>query len=118
MALLLIALVQTAGLQEAIDALGGKGGVVAIPPGRHVIKASIRVPNGVTLRGAGAASVLVKCDGVATPLARDAKAGDTTLTVKDVAGFEAGMEIALARMNEGYEPTDMDAWGFDWQHPR
>ena len=50
-------------LQEAVDALGGKGGVVAIPPGRHVLKSSLRVPSGVTLRGAGA--VLVKCDGAA-----------------------------------------------------
>jgi hypothetical protein len=115
--LVLLLLAQTSGIQEAIDALGGKGGVVAIPPGRHVLKRSIRVPGGVTLRGAGAASLLVKCDGAATPLTKAAKAGDATLTVRDVAGFEPGMEIALARLNEGYAPTDMDAWGFDWQHP-
>ena len=117
-AILLLALAQaspTSGLQEAIDALGGKGGVVEIKPGRHVIRRSIRVPGGITLKGAGA--VLVKCDGVATPLVKAAKGGDTTLTVKDVAGLEPGMELALARLNDGYAPTDMDAWGFDWQHP-
>ena len=116
LATLLLALAQD-GLQEAIDALGGKGGVVAVPPGRHVLKRSLRVPSGVTLRGAGAGSLLVKCDGAATPLTRPAKAGDASLEVKDVAGFEPGMEIALARLNDGYAPTDMDAWGFDWQHP-
>jgi hypothetical protein len=116
LATLLLALAQ-AGLQEAVDALGGKGGVVVVPPGRHVLKRSLRVPSGVTLRGAGAGSLLVKCDGAATPLTKAAKAGDASLEVKDVAGFEPGMEIALARLNEGYAPTDMDAWGFDWQHP-
>ncbi|HEX7897881.1 MAG TPA: right-handed parallel beta-helix repeat-containing protein [Planctomycetota bacterium] len=116
-AILLLALAQH-GLQEAIDALGGKGGVVAVPPGRHVLKASIRVPSGVTLRGSGAGSLLVKCDGAATPLTKAAKAGDASVVVKDVAGFEPGMEIALARLNDGYAPTDMDAWGFDWQHPK
>lgn len=107
-------LVQAAGIQEAIDALRGRPGVVTIPPGRHVIKRSIRVPSGVTLRGAGA--VLVKCDGAASPLAKAAKAGDGRIELKDVAGFEPGMEIAFARLNEGYAPTDMDAWGFDGQH--
>lgn len=109
-------LAQTAGIQEAIDALGGKGGVVRIPAGRHVLKASIRVPSGVTLEGKGA--TLVKVDGAATPLAAAAKSGDRRVTVKDAAGFEPGMEIALARLNEGYAPEDMDAWGFDWVHPR
>ena len=117
MRMLALLLLAQAGLQEAVDALGGQGGVVAIPPGRHVLKSSLRVPSGVTLRGAGAASILVKCDGAATPLTKAAKAGDDRLEVKDVAGFEPGMEIALARLNDGYAPTDMDAWGFDWQHP-
>jgi parallel beta-helix repeat protein len=116
--LLLLQLSPTSGLQEAVDALGGREGVVVVPPGRHVLKRSIRVPSGVTLRGSGAASVLVKCDGAATPLARPAKPGDESVTVKDVAGFEPGMEIALARLNEGYAPADMDAWGFDWLHPK
>lgn len=110
-----VALLAQAGIQEAIDALGGRGGLVEIPPGRHVLKRPITVPSGVTLRGAGA--VLVKCDGVATPLAQAAKGGDTLLRVKDASGFEPGMAIALARLNEGYAPTDMDAWAFDGIFP-
>lgn len=73
------------------------------------------MPSGTTLIGAGA--VLVKCDGAASPLVRAAKAGDVRLVIRDAAGFEAGMEVALARLNEGYAPTDMDAWAFDWVHP-
>lgn len=108
----------TFGIQEAVDALPPEGGEVVLAPGRYLLKCSVRVRSKVTLRGAGAATLLVKCDGVATPLTQPCKPGDTTLHVADSAGFEVGMQIALARLNEGYAPEDMDAWGFDWVHPR
>ena len=41
----------TAAIQAALDVQGKTGGEVFLPPGQYLIKGSLRVPTGVTLRG-------------------------------------------------------------------
>jgi parallel beta-helix repeat protein len=48
----------TCGIQEAIDTLGERGGVVELPAGEFPLRRSIQLRPGVTLRGQGAATVL------------------------------------------------------------
>lgn len=43
---------ETAAIQGALDEAGKEGGVVALPPGRHLVAGSLRIPPGVTLQGA------------------------------------------------------------------
>ena len=41
----------TAAIQAALDAQGKPGGEVSLPPGLYLVRGSLRVPTGVTLRG-------------------------------------------------------------------
>lgn len=50
----------TAGIQEAINALPAAGGVVYLPPGRYALRRSIELRSGITIRGEGPATVLVR----------------------------------------------------------
>jgi hypothetical protein len=41
----------TAAIQKALDDAGKSGGCVHLPPGRYLVKGSLRIPPGVTLQG-------------------------------------------------------------------
>lgn len=41
----------TVAIQKALDMAGQAGGVVTLPPGKYLVKASLRIPPGVTLQG-------------------------------------------------------------------
>jgi hypothetical protein len=85
----------TCGIQEAIDALGPAGGVVAIPAGRFVIRRGIRLPDRVTLRGQGPATVLTRQATVFVELTRDADASDLVLRLPTVDGFAPGDQLRI-----------------------
>lgn len=85
----------TCGLQEAIDALSRRGGIVTVPPGTYLLKRSLRLRGNMTLRGSGPATILRKAPEVMSPLAVDAPQGATSVEVRDASGFELGAEVAV-----------------------
>jgi parallel beta-helix repeat protein len=97
----------TSGLQQAIDAAGPVGGLVLIPPGVYPLKQSLVVRSGITLRGAGPATVLRKEPGAVSTLAADCPAKTSEVAVKDTAGFTVGGAVAL---------RDQERVGWDITH--
>ncbi|MCD6359531.1 MAG: right-handed parallel beta-helix repeat-containing protein, partial [Armatimonadetes bacterium] len=85
----------TCGIEEAIAALPREGGEVYLPPGRYLLRRSIWVPGGVTLRGAGAATILMRPPQVQTEVTAAAAAGDRRIQVKDPSGFEVGADVSV-----------------------
>ncbi len=85
----------TGGIQEAIDALPRRGGEVHVLPGTYLIRRSIWVRDNITLRGAGAATVLIRPSERMTKLTAPAEAGDRTVQVEDASGFEVGADISI-----------------------
>jgi len=85
----------TGGIQEAIDALPRCGGEVYIPPGTWLIRRSIWIPDNVTLRGAGASTVLIRPSERMTKLTAAAGAGDTQVQVEDASAFEVGADVSV-----------------------
>lgn len=83
----------TAGIQEAIDRLGSKGGVVTLPPGEFLLRQSVRVRSGVTLQGSGEKTVLRKNKHVGSKLT--AATGGNTARVENASGFREGDEVAF-----------------------
>lgn len=80
----------TCGIQEAIDRLPEAGGVVVVPPGRYVLRQAIVLRSGVTLRGAGPATVLTRGPQVAANLIRAARKGESHVQVDSTQGFRPG----------------------------
>ncbi|MBT4815636.1 MAG: hypothetical protein HON70_08055 [Lentisphaerae bacterium] len=91
----------TSGIQDAIDALPIRGGVVVLPPGEYLLTQSVFPTNNVTLRGSGGSSVLRKCPEIQTAMAEATPKGSTTLKVTDPAGFEVGMQICITSKGLG-----------------
>jgi len=85
----------TCGIEEAIAALPRGGGEVYVPPGRYLLRRSIRVPSGVTLRGAGASTVLLRPSEVQTKITAAADAGATKIEVEDPSLFEVGADVSV-----------------------
>lgn len=50
----------THALQQALNRLSGKGGVLYLPPGRYPVSATLQVPPGVSLIGSGAANSILE----------------------------------------------------------
>ncbi len=83
-------------LQAAVDyvaALGG--GVVEIGAGEFLMRDSLHLRSGVTVRGQGAKTVLRKAPCVRSALALDGDFGEEQVTVEDAAGFEVGSGVAV-----------------------
>lgn len=97
----------TGGIQEAIDALPRRGGEVYVPPGTYLIRRSIWVPSNVTLRGAGASTLLIRPAEVMTRLTAPAEAGATQVQAEDPSGFEVGADASFYtdRMHGWYSTT-------------
>ncbi len=83
----------TAGIQEAVDALGPSGGVVTIPPGEYLLRQAIRIRSGVTLQGAGEKTILRKNKQVGSKLT--AVTVGTKAQVEDATGFHEGDELGF-----------------------
>ena len=83
-------------IQQAIDAAAARGGgTVELAAGVYTLSNSVRLKRNVRLAGAGADTILRKCDGVASGFAVDADYGQTKVTVQDPTGFRAGMGVVV-----------------------
>lgn len=85
----------TWGFQAAIDALPEEGGVVILPEGAFTLRQGLVLRDGVTLRGAGEKTILVRPDHVETRLAVTATTGATFVEVASTEGFKVGDDIAI-----------------------
>jgi hypothetical protein len=95
----------TAGIQEAIDSLAGKPGVVTIPAGTYLLRRSIRVHSGLTLQGTGDDTILTRPKQLGSKLSAPAGKDDRSLHVENSAGFQPGDEIGI------YDQTTVG-----WEH--
>ena len=91
----------TAGIQEAIDALPERGGVLLIPAGTYVVRRSIVLRAGVTLRGEGAASVLTRPPPVVFELTAPSPANRIEAELSTVEGLRPGDEIWINEPTQG-----------------
>ena len=83
-------------LQAAVDYIAGLGGgIVEIGPGEYVMRDSLHLRSGVTVRGQKGRTVLRKADGVDTPLVLDGDFGQQQITVKDPSGLAVGYGAAV-----------------------
>lgn len=84
-------------LQAAVDYVGELGGgVVVIGPGEYLMRDSLHLRSRVTVRGAGAATVLKKDREHRSPLATDGDFGEAAITVMDPEGFAIGRGVYVA----------------------
>src|SRR5262245_14884256 len=84
----------TAGIQEAIDSLRGKPGVVTIPAGTYLLHRAINVHTRVTLQGAEN-TILTRPKQVGSKLAAPATTEDRSLQLESTAGLAPGDEIGI-----------------------
>ena len=85
----------TSGLQEAVDALPERGGIVLVPPGIYPLRRHVHLRSHVTIRGVGQSSLITRTPEVSSALIEDAQAGDTAVQVESTAEFEVGMEVSV-----------------------
>jgi hypothetical protein len=89
-------------LQAAVDyvaALGG--GTVEIGEGEFLMRDSLHLRAGVTVRGRGHATVLRKAPGAVSKLLLDGDFGEEQVTLADPSGFQVGDGIAVWDRNAG-----------------
>lgn len=91
----------TGGIQEAIDSLPQRGGLVILPPGVYPLRRSVVLRSNVVLRGSGPATVLQRPPQVRSLLTAMAKPGDTIVAVENASGFEVGTEVAVQDSQQG-----------------
>ena len=84
-------------IQAAVDYVAQLGGgIVDVGPGEYVMRDSLHMRSGVTLRGAGAETVLKKDAEVRSLLAADGDFGECAITVEKPGGFEVGCGVHVA----------------------
>lgn len=78
-------------LQAAVDYVGQLGGgVVEVGPGEYLMRDSLHMRTGVTVRGSGEATVLKKPASKRSLLAADGDFGEEAITVVDPENFNVG----------------------------
>jgi parallel beta-helix repeat protein len=83
-------------LQAAVDYVAGLGGgTVEISEGEYLMRDSLHLRSGVTVRGHKGKTVLRKADASATPLGLDGDFGEQQVTLTDPAGFTPGAGLAI-----------------------
>ena len=88
-------------LQAAVDYVGNLGGgIVEIGPGEYLMRDSLHLRSRVTVRGAGANTVLKKDREYRSLLAVDGDFGEAAITVQDTAGFTIGRGIYVASKSQ------------------
>ncbi|MGE3309277.1 MAG: nitrous oxide reductase family maturation protein NosD [Limisphaerales bacterium] len=89
-------------LQAAVDYIGALGGgTVDIGAGEFLMRDSLHLRPGVTVRGQGDATILRKTAAVVSPLVLDGDFGEEQVTVVDPEGFHVGAGIAVWDKNAG-----------------
>jgi parallel beta-helix repeat protein len=89
-------------LQAAVDYVAGLGGgVVEVGEGEYLMRDSLHLRSGVTVRGVKGKSVLRKADAAVSALAIDGDFGEQQVTLKDPAGFTPGTGLAIWDDNAG-----------------
>jgi parallel beta-helix repeat protein len=87
----------TGGIQEAINALPAAGGVVYLPPGRYALRRSVELRSGVTIRGEGPSSVLVRPKEIWAAIAQPSDGTRKTVQLKQPPrGLKVGDEIHIS----------------------
>lgn len=90
-------------LQAAVDYVGSLGGgVVEIGPGEYLMRDSLHLRSRVTVRGAGAQTVLKKDREYRSPLAADGDFGEAAITVQNSEGFAVGHGVYVASASQRY----------------
>jgi hypothetical protein len=83
-------------LQAAVDYVATLGGgVVEIGEGEFLMRDSLHLRSNVTVKGAGAKTILKKAKGYAAKLKLDGDYGEEQFTITDPAGFEVGDGVAI-----------------------
>ena len=89
-------------LQAAVDYVAGLGGgIVEIAEGEFLMRDSLHLRTGVTVRGRGAKTVLRKAPAITSALALDGDFGEQQITVADSSGFAVGTGVAIWDDNAG-----------------
>ena len=84
-------------LQAAVDYVGNLGGgVVEIGAGEYLMRDSLHLRSGVTVRGAGKRTVLKKDREYRSLLAADGDFGEAAITVQNPEGFAIGRGVYVA----------------------
>ncbi|HAV64882.1 MAG TPA: hypothetical protein DCY13_21245 [Verrucomicrobiales bacterium] len=84
-------------LQAAVDYVGQLGGgVVEIGPGEYLMRDSLHLRSGVTIRGSGKTTVLKKAPSKRSLLAADGDFGEEAITVADPDQFNIGDGVYIA----------------------
>ena len=83
-------------LQAAVDYIAGLGGgTVEIGAGEYLMRDSLYLRSGVTVRGQKGKTILRKADAAVSPLALDGDFGEQQITVKVPEGFAVGAGVAI-----------------------
>jgi hypothetical protein len=89
-------------LQAAVDYVAQLGGgTVRIGPGRYPMRNALRLRDNVNIVGMPGETILVACDGFATPLAADGDANERQITVANATGFRVGDGVAIQDRTAG-----------------
>ncbi len=94
-------------LQAAVDYVAGiGGGTVRIGPGRYQMRNALKLRDNIHVIGVEGKTILVACDGFASPLAADGDANERQITVEDPSGFRVGDGVSIEdRDSGGFEVT-------------
>ena len=83
-------------LQAAVDYIAGLGGgIVDVGEGEFLMRDSLHLRSGVTVRGRKGKTVLRKADAAVSHLALDGDFGEQQVTIKDPSEFSPGAGIAI-----------------------
>lgn len=92
-------------IQAAIDYLDRMGGgVVQLAAGTYTLNNAVHLRPNITLRGAGAGTLLTRGPSVTTPVIRDSDWYEYAVRVKDPSGFLPGNGLHLSTLDEQKVP--------------
>ncbi|MCA1809987.1 MAG: right-handed parallel beta-helix repeat-containing protein, partial [Lentisphaerae bacterium] len=91
----------TAGIQEALDALPESGGMLCLKSGRYLVRRSIHLRANVTIRGEGAATILMRPTPIFFTLTAVAPALPVEAELSAVDGLQPGDEIYIRDKGQG-----------------
>ena len=101
-------------IQKAIDDLPSEGGIVNLSEGTYIVSRSIYLRSGVTLRGAGAKTILRKTSGSEANLLEDMPKGNSTAVVDHPERFQKGDRVGIIDKQQfGWNLTQATIMGIE-----